>query len=161
MSDYRKHSTVTFINQDADLFDTTGKLMISCDIYISTEVTEIFCEEMVSPIILANILLANKHFRKQEMVDRPIRVFIGDTGEIGRATLIEETDFNSGRNITGRNLMTTFNNRTDHIGPCSAAEMIKVIKAYTDNEDIPHSNVIRKKLIKRIGLRYVKTIDIF
>lgn len=159
MRDCRKHCCVTFINQDADLFDMTGKLLISCDIYISAEVTEIFCEEMVDPEILANILLSNKHFRKQEMVDRPIRVFIGDTGEIGRATLIEED--HSGTYVTGRNLMSTFNNRTDHIGPCSAVELIKVIKAYTGDEDIPHPKVIRKKLTKRIGLRYVKTIDIF
>lgn len=156
-----KHSVVSFVNQDADLFDMTGKLQLSADIYIGAELTEIYCEEMVDPRILVSILLGNKHFRKQELVDRPIRVFIGDDGNVGRVSLLEETEPFGDIFITGKTLLSTFNGNTNHVGPCSATEVIKAVKAYYgDGEECPHPKIIRKRLEKKIGLKYIKVIDV-
>ena len=157
-----KHSVVSFINQDADNYDMTGKLRISADIYIGAELTEIYCEEMVDPRILVSILLSNKFFRRQMLIDRPIRLFIGDNGNVSRAVLLEQPEPFSDKYVVGETLMATFGGCTDHVGPCSAAEVIKAVKAYyNDGEECPHPKVIRKSLEKHIGLRYIKTIDVF
>ena len=149
----KRHSVVQFLNQDCDLFDATGKIVLSADIFFSNDVAEIYCEEFVDPEILVNIMLSNKHFRKMTAVDREIRLFMSDGDEVSRVTLVAYGD------TTGRELMGTFDGKTDHIAPCSGQEMVKCVRAIT-HEEIPHPEVIRKKLEKRIGLKYVKTIDV-